>query len=153
MTPPRIVGAGFEGFSVASMRLPMDKHPGSRRDWFGYRPRWVFGAAMFLALAPVRPAARAQAAQPGSASSEASSGVQGAQADTSEAQQAPAPNAVPLPKGKKLVMNDGTFQIVREYTRQGDRVRYYSLERSDWEEMPASLVNWDATQKAEAERQ
>jgi hypothetical protein len=61
--------------------------------------------------------------------------------------------AVPfaLPKGKKLVLTDGTSQIVREYHREGDRVRYYSVERSDWEEIPASLIDWEATQKAETE--
>jgi hypothetical protein len=60
--------------------------------------------------------------------------------------------AVPLPKGKKLFLTDGSFQIVREYQREGDRVRYYSLERSAWEEIPAALVDWAATQKAEAEQ-
>lgn len=59
--------------------------------------------------------------------------------------------AVPLPKGKKLILTDGSFQVVREYHREGDRVRYYSLERSAWEEMPATLVDWTATQKAEDE--
>jgi hypothetical protein len=59
---------------------------------------------------------------------------------------------VPLPKGKKLVLTDGTFQIVREYSVQGDRVRYWSIERSAWEEIPAKLVDWDATHKAEAEQ-
>ena len=58
----------------------------------------------------------------------------------------------PLPKGKKLVLTDGTFQIAREYKVEGDRVRYWSIERSDWEEIPASLVDWDATHKAEAEQ-
>jgi len=58
-----------------------------------------------------------------------------------------------LPKGKKLFLTDGTFQIVREYQRQGDRLRYYSVERSAWEEIPASLVDWGATQKAEADQQ
>jgi hypothetical protein len=57
-----------------------------------------------------------------------------------------------LPKGKKLILADGSFQMVREYHREGDRVRYYSVERSAWEEIPASLVNWDATQKAEAQQ-
>jgi hypothetical protein len=59
--------------------------------------------------------------------------------------------AIPLPKGKKLVLKDGSFQIVREYQQQGDRVRYYSVERSDWEEIPAALVDWDATKKSEAD--
>jgi hypothetical protein len=59
--------------------------------------------------------------------------------------------AVPLPKGKKLVLKDGSFQIIREYQLEGDRVRYYSVERSDWEELPAALVDWDATKKSEAD--
>ena len=65
-----------------------------------------------------------------------------------------APTSIPetLPKGKKLILADGSFQMVREYHREGDRVRYYSVERSAWEEIPASLVNWDATQQAEAQQ-
>jgi len=57
-----------------------------------------------------------------------------------------------LPKGKKLVLKDGTFQVAREYSVQDDRVRYWSVERSDWEEIPSSLVDWDATHKAESEQ-
>src|ERR1700747_1518514 len=52
-------------------------------------------------------------------------------------------------RGKKLVLKDGTFQIAREYQRKGERVRYLSAERGDWEEIPAAMVDWDATQKAE----
>ncbi len=48
-------------------------------------------------------------------------------------------------------MKDGNFQLVREYKIDGDRVRYYSLDSSQWEEMPAALVDWDATKNAEAE--
>jgi len=58
-----------------------------------------------------------------------------------------------LPRGKKLVLKDGTYQIIREYQRDGERVRYYSLERGDWEELPASMVDWDATAKEEAEEE
>jgi hypothetical protein len=55
-----------------------------------------------------------------------------------------------LPRGKKLVLKDGTFQLVRSYEKNGDRVRYFSVERGAWEEIPEALVDWDATKKAEA---
>src|SRR5260221_2265590 len=54
------------------------------------------------------------------------------------------------PNGKKLILEDGNFQLVREYTRNGERVRYFSLERGAWEEIPASMIDWSATQKVEA---
>jgi hypothetical protein len=55
-----------------------------------------------------------------------------------------------LPRGKKLVLKDGSFQLVRDYRRNGERVRYLSAERGDWEEIPAAMVDWDATAKAAA---
>jgi hypothetical protein len=62
-----------------------------------------------------------------------------------------AETAARLPRGKKLVLKDGNFQLVRSYERKGERVRYFSAERGDWEEIPAAMVDWEATAKAEAE--
>ena len=42
-------------------------------------------------------------------------------------------------RGKKLVLKDGTFQLVRDYERNGDRVRYFSLERGSWEYIPSAM--------------
>ncbi len=58
-----------------------------------------------------------------------------------------------LPRGKKLVLKDGTFQLVRDYQRNGERVRYMSAERGEWEEIPAAMVDWDATAQAAAAEQ
>ena len=51
----------------------------------------------------------------------------------------------------KLYMKDGSYQMVSSYEVRGDRVRYYSVERSEWEEVPTSLVDFDATQRAQEE--
>jgi hypothetical protein len=57
--------------------------------------------------------------------------------------------ALALAANFRLYLKDGTFQIVREYQVSGDRVRFYTTERSEWEEMPLALVD---VQKTEAER-
>lgn len=50
----------------------------------------------------------------------------------------------------KLFLKDGDYHLVREYQVQGDRVRYFSTERGDWEEIPVSLVDLEKTEKIRA---
>ncbi|HXH51104.1 MAG TPA: hypothetical protein VNM47_17330 [Terriglobia bacterium] len=52
----------------------------------------------------------------------------------------------------KLFLKDGTYVMVKSYEVKGDRVRYYNLESSDWEEMPKSLVDFEATERGESEK-
>jgi hypothetical protein len=47
----------------------------------------------------------------------------------------------------KLYLKDGDFHLVREYQLQGDRIRYYSTERGDWEEIPKQLVDLEKTER------
>lgn len=63
------------------------------------------------------------------------------------------PPASPLPRAKKLVLKDGSYQLVREYQVNGDRVHYWDLDSSQWQDIPAVLVDWDATKKAQAEEE
>ncbi len=55
-----------------------------------------------------------------------------------------------LALSKRLILKDGSYQVVREWQMQGDRVHYYSLERSQWEDIPKELINWDATNQFNA---
>ena len=47
----------------------------------------------------------------------------------------------------KLYLKDGGYHIVREYQVEGDRVKFYSTERGEWEEMPTELIDLAKTEK------
>jgi hypothetical protein len=52
---------------------------------------------------------------------------------------------------QRIILKDGSYQSVVKYEIQGDRVHYFSAERYEWEDLPSSLVDWDATKKYEAD--
>ena len=47
----------------------------------------------------------------------------------------------------KLYLKDGGYHVVREYQVLGDRVRFFSTERGEWEEMPTDLIDLVKTEK------
>lgn len=52
----------------------------------------------------------------------------------------------------RLYLKDGTYHVVREYQVLEDRVRYYSVERGEWEEIPLDLVDLEKTKSEVRER-
>jgi len=90
-----------------------------------------------------------QAAPPQSSSDE---NPQSQKSQGQNTQPIPLKPTVPgMARNHRLILKDGNYQMVRDYQIVGDRVRYLSQERGEWEELPANLVDWDATRKWEKE--
>jgi hypothetical protein len=53
---------------------------------------------------------------------------------------------------QRLYLKDGDYQMVREYQVEGERVRYFSVERGGWEEIPTDLVDLKKTEKDAADK-
>ena len=47
----------------------------------------------------------------------------------------------------RLYLKDGGHHTVREHKVEGDRVRYYSIERGEWEEIPIAMVDLKKTDR------
>jgi hypothetical protein len=53
------------------------------------------------------------------------------------------------PHRTRLILKDGSYQLVISYELKGKVVTYISAERGEREDVPAELVDWDATHKWE----
>jgi hypothetical protein len=53
----------------------------------------------------------------------------------------------------RLFLKDGTYHVVSEYKVLSDRVRFYSVERGEWEEIPLELVDLVKTKGVVAARE
>lgn len=53
----------------------------------------------------------------------------------------------------RLYLTDGGDLLVNDYQVLEDRVRYYSVERSEWEEIPLALVDLEKTRRIEQQQQ
>lgn len=53
----------------------------------------------------------------------------------------------------RLYLTDGSYQMVSEYEVKGERVRYFSVERQQWEEIPLDLIDIKRSEREAKQRE
>ena len=74
-------------------------------------------------------------------------GTHPAQQEAGKKIENPDPNDQPQSAFKRLILKDGSSEPISKYEIKGNRVRYFSSQRHEWEEVPSSIVDWPATER------
>ncbi|MGE0405341.1 MAG: hypothetical protein AB7O65_03505 [Candidatus Korobacteraceae bacterium] len=53
---------------------------------------------------------------------------------------------------RRLILKNGSYQPTVRWEERGDRIRYLSAERNQWEEIPKDLIDWEATNQYHLKR-
>ena len=104
-------------------------------------------AAIALVVLPFAAAGTAAQTSAGNASQPAQSSSNQSSRDENSKPLTLKPSPPGMGRNHRLILKDGSYQMVRDYKVVGDRVRYLSQERGDWEELPVDMVDWNATRK------
>jgi hypothetical protein len=75
--------------------------------------------------------------------------AQSGQRPLADSAQSTAQASTGAPHRTRLILKDGSYQLVMSYKVSGNLVNYMSAERGEMEQIPSDLVDWDATKKWE----